>query len=189
MNIIDLILSLFLLLGLIRGLFRGFFSELAGLVALLVGIYVAIHFSSLTFGLLSSLLSWEEKYLAVLAFAITFFVAALLVSLGARFLTTLVKLAALGLVNRLLGGIIGLLKMAFLASIIFMFFDRFGIFQATEQVREDSVLYDPVRQIAPAVLPTIILTVKNGEFFETPEDPASETKSEADTLRPAESHY
>lgn len=168
MNVIDLLLSIFLLLGLVRGLFKGFFVEVAGLLALIGGIYAAIHFSDATYLFLSSFISWEQKYLVILAFALTFFLAALLISLAGSFLTKMVSIIALGMVNRLLGAVFGVLKMAFLASLFFMFFERFDIFNAAEETKESSVLYEPVRAIAPAILPTIIEEVKEGDIFETP---------------------
>lgn len=167
MNILDLLLSIFLLLGLVRGLFKGFFAELAGLLSLIGGIYAAIHFSGATYAFLNSFIDWDEKYLIILSFALTFFIVALLISLAGSFLTKMVHMVALGIINRLAGGIFGVLKMAFLASIFFMFFERFDVFQMEEQTKEESVLYVPVRVLAPAILPTIIEEVKEGDLFET----------------------
>jgi membrane protein required for colicin V production len=167
MNILDLVLSIILLLGLVRGLFKGFFVELAGILSLLGGIYAAIHFSDHTYRILDSLLDWDEKYLSILAFALNFLLVAFLISLAARFLTKMINILALGLVNRLLGGIFGILKMAFLASLFFMFFEDFGIFDAEEDYKEASVLYPPVRVIAPALLPTIIKEVKEEDLFDS----------------------
>lgn len=176
MNVIDLLLGIFLVLGLVRGLFKGFLVELAGLLALLGGVYAAIHFSHITFDLLEDFISWEENNLSVLAFAVTFFVVAFLISLAGRFLTKMAHMVALGLINRLFGGIFGVLKMAFLASLFFMFFESFGIFNASEETKEASVLYAPVRALAPLLLPTIIEEVKEGEFFEpTSEEEEQET--------------
>ncbi|GAB2761698.1 CvpA family protein [Salinimicrobium soli] len=170
MNIIDLLLSIFLLLGLVRGLFKGFLVELAGLVALVGGIYAAIHFSDAAYGLFDIFLDWEEKYLAILAFAFTFFIVAFLISLAGKFLTKMAHIVALGLVNRLLGGIFGMVKMAFLASLFFMLFDYFGYFQPDEETKENSVLYLPVRAMAPIILPRIIEEVKEGDTFITPSE-------------------
>lgn len=176
MNIIDLLLGIFLVLGLVRGLFKGFLVELAGLLALLGGVYAAIHFSGITYSLLDNFINWEEKYLSILAFALTFFIVAFLISLAGRFLTKMAHMVALGLINRLFGGIFGVLKMAFLASLFFMFFESFGIFNASEETKEESVLYFPVRALAPMLLPTIIEEVKEGEFFEpTSEEEEQET--------------
>ncbi len=174
MNIIDLILSIFLLLGIVRGLFKGFLAELAGLVALIAGIYAAIHFSHLTFDFLAIFFSWDEKVLSIIAFALTFFIVALLISMLGRILTKMAHLVALGLVNRLLGGIFGMLKMAFLASLFFMFLESFDLFHVDKETREESVLYAPVHAFAPLFLPTIIEEIKEGEFFEIPSEEEEE---------------
>ncbi|WP_029038116.1 CvpA family protein [Salinimicrobium xinjiangense] len=167
MNILDLLLSIFLLLGLVRGLFKGFFAELAGLLSLIGGIYAAIHFSGATYSFLNSFIDWDEKYLSILSFAVTFFIVAILISLAGSFLTKMVHMVALGIINRLAGGIFGVLKMAFLASIFIMFIERFEVFDTEETTKEESVLYGPVRVLAPAILPTIIEEVKEGDLFET----------------------
>jgi membrane protein required for colicin V production len=170
MNILDLLLSIFLLLGLVRGFFKGFFAELAGLLSLIGGIYAAIHFSGATYAFLNSFINWDEKYLAILSFAVTFLVVAILISLAGSFLTKMVHMVALGIINRLAGGIFGVLKMAFLVSIFIMFIERFEVFDAEETTKEESVLYGPVRVLAPAILPTIIEEVKEGDLFETPSE-------------------
>jgi membrane protein required for colicin V production len=167
MNILDLLLSIFILIGLVRGLFKGFFVELAGLLSLIGGIYAAIHFSGTTYLFLDSFINWEERYLVILSFALTFFVVALLISLAGSFLTKMVHMVALGIINRLAGGALGVLKMAFLASIFIMFIERFEVFDTEESTKEESVLYGPVRVIAPAILPTIIREVKEGDLFES----------------------
>lgn len=163
-------------MGLVRGLFKGFFVELAGLISLIGGIYAAIHFSDVMFRILDALLEWSERALSVLAFALTFFVVAFLISLGGRFLTKMVQMMALGIVNRIFGGILGMFKMAFLASVFFMIFGRFGLFTPSEETQDTSVLYKPVRAIAPLLLPTIIEEVKEGDFFETPLEEEEENK-------------
>ena len=72
MNVIDIILGIILLFGLIRGVMRGFIIELASLVALIVGVYGAIHFSYFAFDFLQNQFDWDEQYIQLTAFAITF---------------------------------------------------------------------------------------------------------------------
>ena len=168
MNIIDILLSIFLLLGLVRGLFKGFLVELAGLVALVAGIYGAIHFSDGTFRLLQTFISWDEKYLFFLAFAMTFGLIAVIISVLARLLTQVINFLALGILNRILGAIFGMLKTAFLASLFLMFLNHFIAFAIDEQTRQESVLYEPVGRIAPLLLPTLIEEIKEGDIFNKP---------------------
>ena len=177
MNILDLLLTIFILTGLVRGLFKGFFVELAGLLSLLGGIYAAIHFSGITYVFLDSFLDWSDKLLSIVSFALTFFIVALLISLAGSFLTKMVHMVALGIINRLAGGALGVLKMGFLASIFIMFIERFDVFTVEESTKEESILYPPVRAIAPAILPTIIKEIKEGDLFETSSE-AEETSEE-----------
>ena len=167
MNTLDIILSIFLLLGMVRGFFKGFFVELAGLIALIVGIYGAIHFSHRMHEFLLLFITWNEQYLSILAFALTFILIVVIISIIGKILTRMAGMLALGLVNRLLGGLFGLLKMAFLASIFLMFLNRSEALKIEEETAETSILYPPVARLGPLFLPKIIEEVKEGELFET----------------------
>ena len=160
MNFIDIILGIILLWGLIRGLSKGLFVSLASLVALIAGIYFAVHFSHIAGGYLSKSVNWSEGTVNLAAFAITFIIVVVGISLAGKILTKIADFAALGIVNKLLGGLFGLLKMAFIASVLFMFID--GLNQKIELIKketlEGSLLYQPVRVLAPAILPKILNT-------------------------------
>ncbi len=158
MNFIDIILGIMLLWGLIRGLSKGLFVSLASLIALVAGIYFAVHFSHIAGNYLGKSVDWNEGTIGLVAFAITFIIVVIGISLAGRLLTKIADFAALGIVNKLLGGAFGLLKMAFIASAIFMFID--GLNQKIELIKKEtlaqSVLYEPVRILAPTILPKIL---------------------------------
>ena len=123
MNFIDIILGIFLLLGLVRGFMKGFFIELASLVALIAGIFGAIHFSYYASSFIAEHVDWEENYINLAAFAVTFIIIIVIISLAGKLLTKLANIIALGILNKLLGGAFGVIKMAFLASVIILFFE------------------------------------------------------------------
>ena len=110
---IDIILGALILYGLIKGLSKGFFVEVTSLLALLVGVYGAVHFSNYAAEFLSDRFEWGEKTINITAFAITFVVIVLAISLAGKALTKLADFAALGVLNKLLGGIFGGLKNCF----------------------------------------------------------------------------
>ncbi|MUH37783.1 CvpA family protein, partial [Zobellia amurskyensis] len=87
MSFLDIILGLLLLYGLWKGLKNGLFVELASLVALIAGIYGAIHFSYYAGDYLSQNMEWNERYINIAAFVITFIVIVFAVQLAGRFLT------------------------------------------------------------------------------------------------------
>lgn len=172
MNVVDVVLALILLYGLIRGFFRGFFAELASLVAFIAGIYVAVYFSYILSDFLSKRVSWDIQFVNLLAFAITFFIIVFLISLAGRFLTTAANFAFLGIINKLLGAAFGFVKVAFITSVIIMFFTATSedINIVEEETLEDSKLYGPIRAIAPAIIPSILREIKELEFLEEEQD-------------------
>ena len=160
MNVFDIVIIVFLLFGFVRGLIKGLFIEIASLVALIGGIWGAIHFSYFVGDFLEESVTWSEKKISLAAFAITFVLIIVVVGLLGKFLTKLADLAALGLVNKILGGIFGFLKIGLVLSIVFIFFHRLNatISFVDDKTLEESVLYESVKSIAPAIFPSIINT-------------------------------
>lgn len=158
MTVIDIVLGALILFGLIRGLMKGLFIEVASLIALIAGVYGAIHFSNFAAEFLMERVDWNEKTINITAFAITFVIIVLVISLAGKALTKLADFAALGMLNKLLGALFGGLKIAMILSIILMIFAKMNktIPFINEKDLEDSVLYEPVKSIAPMVLPNFL---------------------------------
>ena len=70
----------------------------------------------------------------------------------------LVKLVALGLINRLMGAVFGGIKALLILSVLLLFFDRinsqFGLVK--DEVVEASVLYNPILVQSQTIYPSII---------------------------------
>ncbi|MBO3115419.1 CvpA family protein [Winogradskyella sp. DF17] len=162
MSIIDIVLGSLLLFGLIRGLIKGLFVEVASLLALVLGIYGAIHFSFFAAEFLGARVDWDEKMLNIVAFGITFVIIVLAISLAGKALTKLANFAALGLLNRFLGAAFGALKIGLILSVLLMVFEKINstIPYLEDEDTEESVLYHPVKSLAPLIFPTLI---KSGE--------------------------
>lgn len=158
MTVIDIVLGALILFGLIRGLMKGLFVEVASLIALIAGVYGAIHFSNFAAEFLMERVDWNEKTINITAFAITFVIIVLVISLAGKALTKLADFAALGLLNKLLGAVFGGLKIAMILSIVLLIFTKMNktIPFVDEEDLEDSVLYEPVKSIAPMVLPNFL---------------------------------
>ena len=158
MSIIDIVLGALLLFGLIRGGIKGLFVEIASLLALVLGVYGAIHFSSFAADFLQSKVDWNEKTLNIIAFAITFVIIVLTISLAGKALTKLADFAALGILNKLLGGVFGALKIGLILSVLLMVLNKLNKtlpFIETQDL-EESILYEPVKSLAPMVFPNLI---------------------------------
>ncbi|MDC0629960.1 MAG: CvpA family protein [Flavobacteriaceae bacterium] len=158
MAIIDIILGALILYGLIKGLSKGFFVEVTSLLALLVGVYGAVHFSNYAAEFLSNRFEWGEKTINITAFAITFVAIVFAISLAGKALTKLADFAALGVLNKLLGGLFGGLKIALILSILVLIFNTLNKtipFVSDEEI-ESSLLYNPVKSLAPMIFPNFI---------------------------------
>lgn len=170
MNIFDIIIAAILIFGFIRGLMKGLFVEIASLVALVAGVYGAIHFSYFVGDYLQTKVSWEESYITLVSFAVTFAIIVLAISLLGKLLTKLADFAFLGWINKLLGGVFGALKIALIFSVIILIFDKFNsvITFVKPEDRAKSILYEPVRKLAPTLFPNLIKYVEKDQE-ETPE--------------------
>lgn len=158
MNIFDIIIAALLLFGFVRGLMKGLFVEVASLVALIGGVYGAIHFSDFASDVLKEYVSWEQEYISLAAFAITFVIIIVVIALLGKALTKLADFAALGIINKILGGVFGALKIGLILSVIFIFFGKMNdtIPFIEKETLEASILYKPVKKIAPTIFPSII---------------------------------
>lgn len=121
MNILDLILLVPLLWGCYKGFKKGLVFELTTFAALFAGLYGALHFSGIAEPYLVAAWGEEPDHLPLIAFAVTFLIIILVVNLIGRLLDRVTKLVALGLINRVLGAIFGLLKIAlFMIALLLM---------------------------------------------------------------------
>lgn len=158
MGFIDIILGLLLLYGLYKGLTNGIFVEIASIIALVAGIYGAIHFSYVAGDYLYDHMQWDERYINIAAFIITFIIIVVAVHLAGKLLTKIADFAMLGLLNRIAGAIFGVIKVAVILGAILIFFERVnasvGIVKG--EAFENSVLYEPVKEIGAFVFNAVL---------------------------------
>jgi len=154
-NYFDFIFAILLLWSAYRGITRGFLIMAASLAALVLGVWGAIRFSHLTAALLINNFNMQSNYLALISFALTFVIIVVLVHLLSRALDKLVKAVALGIVNRLAGLLFGMLKTAFFISIILVILNSINnrLPFIPEEHKENSLLYQPLSRLAPAIFP------------------------------------
>ncbi|MBS9774779.1 MAG: CvpA family protein [Tenacibaculum sp.] len=158
MNIIDIIIASLLLFSFVRGFMKGFFIEIASLIALIAGVYGAINFSHFLKDWLIENIELEENYISLIAFAGTFIVILLAIIIVGKILTKIADSASLGILNRILGGVFGLLKIGVIMGIAFFFFEKVNnIIPFIEQKTLDkSILYGYIVDITSIILPSII---------------------------------
>lgn len=158
MNVFDIVIAALLIFGFVRGVMKGLFVEVASLAALIGGVYGAIHFSYFIGDFLKEAVSWDQEYVSLAAFAGTFITIIVTIALIGKMLTKLADFAALGIINKILGGVFGAIKIGLILSVVFIFFGKMNdtIPFVKKETLDESILYAPVRKIAPTIFPSII---------------------------------
>jgi membrane protein required for colicin V production len=157
MSYLDIFLGGLLIYGFVRGFWNGFFIELASFVSLLLGIYVAIKFSYLTKSIVASYVSWNPKTIQIVAFILTFILVVIGISFLAKFLTKMANKASLGIVNKVMGSVFGLLKMILMLSVLLSLFQKinFDYTFANKSTIDNSYFFNPIQKTAEIIYPSI----------------------------------
>ena len=157
MVIIDIIFGALLCWALYKGTKNGLFVELGGLIALIAGVYFALKFSNQVGAWLQEQVSWNEKYVSVVAFAITFIAVVFAVRLLAKLLTKIVDFAFLGWINKLAGGVFSMLKTVLILSVLIVFFEKINDdnWLLKQETIDKSVLYSPTKEVAAFIYPEL----------------------------------
>jgi membrane protein required for colicin V production len=162
MNWIDIVILCFALLMIILGIKKGLIIGLASFVALILGIYAAVHFTNYVDRLLTEHLGWNGNWVPVISFTIIFLLVVIVVMLLAKGLEKLLKLAGIGFLNRLFGGIFGLLIALFVLSVIIYIFSHADPREKLikKSAKENSVLYSWIEKPFPLLMKTFGGTIK-----------------------------
>ena len=165
LNVFDIVILVILVFSFVRGFMKGFFIEVASLIAIFLGAYAAINYSeSVELFLKESILDWSDQTFRIVSFVLTFLTIVIIVITIGKILTKLADITALGLANKLMGGVFSVLKSALILSIIFVFFGRVNdtLPFVQEETLNESAFYHPIKEIAPTLFPTIIKKEKDG---------------------------
>lgn len=143
MSYIDILILLFLLYGAFRGFSRGLIIEVATLLGLVLGVYIAIKYSAYTEGILQDFFNITSSYLSYIALAVTFLLVTIAVYVVGKMLTKLIDIVSLGMVNKLLGTVLGVAKYFVIVCVLLMMTDALdGKFHfLSEETKEKSLLY------------------------------------------------
>ncbi len=156
MNIIDCILIIILIAGAINGFVKGFFVELASVASLILGIWAAVEFSGFIQVWLSRDLQWSPEMMRVVAFILIFIFVVLVIHLVATLTEKFIRAIALSIFSRLAGAIFGIIKTAFILSLLMLVILKIEGFTGTlipVKLKAESKLYAPISNMAPGILP------------------------------------
>jgi membrane protein required for colicin V production len=166
MNWFDIVILVFLAAGLVKGLFDGFVKQLAALVALVLAFVFSGQFAGILKNLIENTLGWRMSTASSMN-AVYYIAAFLLIvavfSLLAILVDKLVNVTPAGVLNKLAGGIFGVmlwtLCLSFLLNILSVFDYESKIIN--REIQEKSITYVPIKAALPTVYPYIKEYFKN----------------------------
>ncbi|MCW1952602.1 MAG: CvpA family protein [Flavobacteriia bacterium] len=115
---IDIALLILAAFGFYKGFKNGVLIEIATLIALFLGFYGAQHLSSFTARLLSEHLDWNPEKLYLMSLISSFVLIVISVYLLGKALTKVASMILLGGINKILGGLFGLIKIGVILSVL-----------------------------------------------------------------------
>lgn len=154
MNWLDLVILLILIGGIFSGYRNGLIGEVASLAGLILGIWGAVRFSWWATELLEGF-GLSFSLMPVISFIITFLVIVLVVQAVGGLLRHLLESLSLKWLNKLAGIAVGVAKAAVITSIILILISSFdeGHRVIKEEVAEESLLYKPMSELVPWLMP------------------------------------
>ncbi|MDD2603207.1 MAG: CvpA family protein [Desulfobacterales bacterium] len=119
MNAFDIFVLIIVGYALIRGIFRGLIKEMAAIIGVAAGFWGAYTYYPLLADFLSP---WIDNpgHLKIVSFLVIFCVVLLVVSIVGVVIKYLLRVAFLGWLDRICGGLFGLLKAVLITAVVLM---------------------------------------------------------------------
>lgn len=114
-NYVDLCLIVLFIFAIYRGFKKGLVLSIASLLGLLLGVYGGMYFSDYFTVILKE--RWEIE-LPLLAFALTFIFILLAIYFLGKLIEKLLKIIALGLINKILGAVFSFAKYVLIIAVL-----------------------------------------------------------------------
>lgn len=157
MSTIDIILAVLLGIGAIKGYRQGLILEIFSILAFFVGLFLALE---LTLPVAQKILGSSSYFEvgAVVIFIALFVLLSLLIKAGAKAIKSVIDFTLLGTLDNIAGALAGVLKWAFLVSVVFWVFDSVG-FGFVDRFANDGYILPYIVGIGPAVFEWVSLLV------------------------------
>lgn len=158
MSKVDIVLIIILMIGAIAGYKKGFLSELFTLLGIFLGVLAGFKLMAAAMLMLDEHYDINENVLPYVAFGMVFLVVVIGVTLLGKFFKASLEKTILGGIDKLAGGLLGVLKTAFMLSVLIWITSSLNV-NAPNRFTEDAWLYPTVARFAPVVTAWI------GEIF------------------------
>ncbi|MDR1373205.1 MAG: CvpA family protein [Dysgonamonadaceae bacterium] len=161
MNWFDISVLICLGIGLVKGLFDGFVKQLIALVALILAFVFSGTAADLIRNLMENTLHWtvhlNPSVINVLYYIVAFSIIVAVFTLLAVLVDKLVNITPAGVINKIAGGIFGvvlwILCLSFILNVFSVFDSESKIIN--KNIQEQSITYKPFKAALPTILPLI----------------------------------
>lgn len=156
-HLLDIIICIPLAWGTYKGLRKGFVYEIALFMGIVLGIYAGFRFCSFAEERLIKVYHLTGNLVPYISFLLVFIAVLAALIFFAKLLELVLKATALNIFNKLAGGILGLLKFAFVLSVMFYFLVPLNnkIRLVSEEQQRNSILYKPVNNFSLYIIPAM----------------------------------
>ncbi len=164
MAILDIILLLCFVPAIVSGISKGFVKQVVDLAAILIAAWAAFHFSTVLGSWLSQYITLEQSILNVISFVLIIIIAAVLLNLIGALITKALQAVSLGFLNRLLGLVFAVLKVAVILGLVILLFETLNstLHIVKPESTADAVVYNALKEGAEKIFP-ILKTFITGE--------------------------
>jgi membrane protein required for colicin V production len=150
LNKLDIAIAIIVAVGAITGYRRGFLMELFFLLSLVLGLLLGFKLMGAGVDYLAREFNADTEVLPYISFFIIFILVMVLVTLLGKSIKNSVDKTFLGQMDSWAGALLGLLKYAFMVSVIIWLLEAFHI-APPEEWKKESTLYPLAAQLAPAL--------------------------------------
>lgn len=153
MHFLDIVIAIPLAIFIWKGWRKGLIFEIAQLAGLVLGIWAAARFSTHV----AQWMHLEGESAVLIGFFVTFLIVLALIYLLGKALTNLLKMAKLGVVNKMLGALIGMLECICILSVLIYYIEIIDKHEhvITHEAKAESVLYQPVNKTGNTLIGNI----------------------------------
>jgi len=124
MSYLDLFFGLIIAWGAYSGFSKGLIKELASIVGVIAGIFLAKNYYPYLDLKLKPIFESDANFISILSATVIFLITIMLFKIIAKILTKLLKIIALGLLNRIIGSVFGFIKTVLLLCILVFIFSN-----------------------------------------------------------------
>jgi len=179
MNQIDVIILIIAVLGSAQGAFKGVILSITSLLGLILGFYISLRFAWYIELLLKQSTGSDSSMMHLLAFGICYLLVIVILHFIGKAVQNMIEMASLGCLNRISGAIFGAFKGLLLVSALIYVIeiaDHNSLLIKPEK-KEASVLYKPIAQLIPSLVPQVKKGLERLYPKETNEVPESEEET------------